>query len=256
MILEYIRYRIPGSRADEFEAAYTRAANSLRESPNCVDFELSKGVEGPDQYVLRIRWNSLEGHLENFRGSAHFRSFFAEIKPYVDAIEEMRHYVPTAVVGVGAGTPRPPPLYEWVGGQDAFERLFARFYGTVAEDEILAPLFAGMNPAHAHHVALWLGEVFGGPAAYTELRGGYENMLGHHLGKAITEEQRRRWLNLLVDAADHVGLPDDPEFRAAFMSYLEWGTRLAVANSQPDATPIRRAPVPRWGWGVAPPWTP
>jgi truncated hemoglobin YjbI len=81
-------------------------------------------------------------------------------------------------------------------------------------------------------------------------------MLGHHLGKAITEAQRRRWVDLLVDAADDVGLPDDPEFRSAFLAYVEWGTRLAVNNSAPGAAVVTDAPVPRWGWGEAPPWTP
>jgi hemoglobin len=38
------------------------------------------------------------------------------------------------------------------------------------------------------------------------------------------------------------------------MGYLEWGTRLAKANSQPDATPFTQAPVPHWGWGIAPPY--
>ncbi len=32
------------------------------------------------------------------------------------------------------------------------------------------------------------------------------------------------------------GLPDDPEFRSAFAAYIEWGTRIAVTNSQPGAT--------------------
>ena len=57
-------------------------------------------------------------------------------------------------------------------------------------------------------------------------------------------------------AADDAGLPDDPEFRAAFMSYVEWGTRLAMANWQPGADVVLEAPVPRWGWGVAPPFSP
>jgi hemoglobin len=57
-------------------------------------------------------------------------------------------------------------------------------------------------------------------------------------------------------AADDAGLPADPEFRAALVSYLEWGTRLAMGNSQPGATPPEHAPVPRWGWGVAPPYLP
>jgi hemoglobin len=57
-----------------------------------------------------------------------------------------------------------------------------------------------------------------------------------------------------VDA--DAGLPADPELRAAIMGYAEWGTRLAVANSQPGAEPVEQAPVPRWGWGVAPPYRP
>ena len=49
-----------------------------------------------------------------------------------------------------------------------------------------------MDPGHPRYVALWLAEVFGGPATYTEQRGGYPHMLNRHLGKAITEPQRRR----------------------------------------------------------------
>jgi len=40
------------------------------------------------------------------------------------------------------------------------------------------------------------------------------------------------------------------------VGYLEWGTRIAVHNSQPDAEVVAHAPVPRWGWGVAPPYQP
>ena len=31
---------------------------------------------------------------------------------------------------------------------------------------------------------------------------------------------------------------------------------LAMHNSQPDAEVVEQAPVPRWGWGVAPPYRP
>ncbi|WP_329118036.1 group II truncated hemoglobin [Streptomyces sp. NBC_01465] len=147
-----------------------------------------------------------------------------------------------------------PTLYDWAGGADALSRLTEAFYVHVRKDELLAPVFAEMSSAHPAHVALWLGEVFGGPATYTSEHGGYPAMLAHHLGKAITEPQRRRWASLLMDAADEVGLPDDPEFRSAFAAYIEWGTRIALTNSQPGATPPPRAPVPHWGWGVAPPY--
>jgi hemoglobin len=55
-------------------------------------------------------------------------------------------------------------------------------------------------------------------------------------------------------AADDAGLPADPEFRSALVAYLEWGTRLAMHNSQPDAKVVEHAAVPRWGWGEAPPY--
>ena len=38
--------------------------------------------------------------------------------------------------------------------------------------------------------------------------------------------------------------------------FVRWGTRLAAENSQPGAEPARHAPVPRWGWGEAPPYEP
>ena len=79
-------------------------------------------------------------------------------------------------------------------------------------------------------------------------------MLSHHIGLAITEQQRARWAQLIAESADEAGLPDDSEFRSAFVAYLEWGTRLAQHNSQPGAEVVERAPVPRWGWGEAPPF--
>jgi hemoglobin len=147
-------------------------------------------------------------------------------------------------------------LYEWAGGAEAFERLTETFYGKVREDPLIGPLFRHMDEHHPQYVATWLAEVFGGPPRYTEERGGYPHMLSKHRNLAITEEQRRRWVNLICDAADDAGLPGDPEFRSAFVAYIEWGTRLALANSQRGATPPPRAPVPRWGWGEAPPYMP
>ena len=148
-------------------------------------------------------------------------------------------------------------LYEWAGGQDAFRRLIDAFYDRVERDDLLRPFFpGGVGEAHRAHVTLWWSEVFGGPSAYTDTRGGYPTMLAHHRDLAITPEQRLRFVTLLSRSADVAQLPADPEFRAAIMGYAEWGTRLALANSQPGAQVAEHAPVPRWGWGVAPPYRP
>ena len=148
-------------------------------------------------------------------------------------------------------------LYEWAGGGEAFERLINAFYDRVVRDELISPLFPdGVSAEHRDHVVAWWSEVFGGPARYTAQLGGYEAMVAKHRGLAITPEQRFRFASTMSLAADDAGLPDDPEFRSAFMAYVEWGTRLAQHNSQPGAEVAPHAPVPRWGWGEAPPYTP
>lgn len=145
-----------------------------------------------------------------------------------------------------------PTLYEWAGGIDAFCRLTGIFYAKVKGDPLLAPVFAKMGDDHPEHVAGFVAEVFGGPRLWSDVHGepgAHAEMIRHHIGRMLSEEQRRRWVLLICDAAEEAGLPGDPEFRSAFVAYIEWGTRLAVINSAPDTTADEKAPMPTWGWG-------
>jgi hemoglobin len=157
---------------------------------------------------------------------------------------------------VGVDEPGLPTLYDWAGGGEAVRRFIDAFYDRVEQDDLLSPFFpGGVTEAHRAHVAAWWSEVLGGPSAYTDELGGYDSMLAHHRGLGITPEQRHRFASTMSLALDDAGLPSDPEFRAAVMGYVEWGTRLAMHNSQPEAPGVvEHAPVPRWGWGVAPPY--
>jgi hemoglobin len=155
------------------------------------------------------------------------------------------------------GAPRTPTLFDWAGGSEAFARLIDAFYDRVEHDDLISPLFpGGVSQAHREHVTAWWCEVFGGRPDYTEHLGGYHHMVSKHRGLGISAEQRFRFASLMSRAADDAELPSDPEFRAAFVGYLEWGTRLAMGNSEPGADVVVHAPVPRWGWGVAPPYLP
>jgi len=148
-----------------------------------------------------------------------------------------------------------PTLFAWAGGRDAFERMIDAFYDRVERDDLLSSLFpGGVHADHRRHVTTWWCEVFGGPAEYTDQLGGYERMLEKHRNLGITSEQRFRFASLMSLAADDAGMPDDPEFRSALVAYLEWGTRIALGNSGADAVVMEHAPVPRWGWGEAPPY--
>lgn len=145
-----------------------------------------------------------------------------------------------------------PTLYEWAGGNDALEKLTETFYNKVLKDDILFPVFKNMSGDHSKHVAHFIGEVFGGPELYTKRdKGSHANMVAHHVGKILDEPKRKRWMQLLLETADEIGLADDPEFRSALVGYLEWGSRLAVINSNTNTNPINESePMPKWDWGA------
>ena len=91
MIVEYIRYTIPADRAPAFEAAYTAASG--RSPLRRIAWATSSpaGSKSPN-YILRIEWDSVEGHEQGFRRSPEFRQFLQHIRPYIADIAEMRHY--------------------------------------------------------------------------------------------------------------------------------------------------------------------
>ncbi len=144
-----------------------------------------------------------------------------------------------------------PTLFEWAGDMKTFESLFEKFYDKVLKDDLLGEVFINMSAAHVKHVAHFVAEVFGSDKLYTTEDGGsHAKMIGKHIGKMLTEDKRQRWAQLLLQTADETGLKSDPEFRSAFVGYIEWGTRLAVINSQLAENPISNdEPMPVWGWG-------
>ncbi|MCW3126359.1 MAG: hemoglobin-like protein HbO [Bacteroidetes bacterium] len=143
-----------------------------------------------------------------------------------------------------------PTLYDWAGGMPAFEKLMTVFYDKVLKDDMLEPIFLHMSADHRMHVAHFIAEVFGGPKMYTADGGSHFKMIQKHFSRHLTEENRKRWVLLLMEASDEIDLPADPEFRSAFAAYIEWGTRIAVLNSNTTDIPLHPdTPMPKWGWG-------
>lgn len=97
MIVEYIRYSLPQPLAEQFVADYGQASRVLDDSVHCQAYGLSRCVDEPDVFVLRIEWDSAAGHMEGFRKSSGFREFLGAIRTYIPYIQEMRHYEATSV---------------------------------------------------------------------------------------------------------------------------------------------------------------
>jgi hemoglobin len=106
-----------------------------------------------------------------------------------------------------------PTIFEAAGGSPAFEALTVRFYEEVKADPLLSPVFASFTTEHAKNVAIWLGEVFGGPPRYSEERGGHRTVLERHRNLGLSPNQKERWVHLMLETAEEV-LPKDAELQA------------------------------------------
>jgi hypothetical protein len=90
--MEYIRYRITADSAEAFLDSYRAAVVPLAASEYCLGYDLARCAEDPELFILRIRWTSIDDHLQKFRASEQFREFFSHIGAFVPQIEEMQHY--------------------------------------------------------------------------------------------------------------------------------------------------------------------
>jgi hemoglobin len=90
-----------------------------------------------------------------------------------------------------------PSLYVRAGGMPFFERLVAGFYGAVATDPILRPIYPEKDLAPAQRrLTLFLAQYWGGPRTYDEERG-HPRLRMRHAPFAIDGVARDRWLTLM-----------------------------------------------------------
>ena len=140
-------------------------------------------------------------------------------------------------------------LFEHAGGIAGLHRLEDYFYSSLLADPLLQPLFGAGRPEHVDHLTAFEAESFGGPDDFTRQLG-FAHLIDVHRGLKITEPQRQRFVQLYLAAADTAGLPDDPPFREALRSHVEFGSHVALQNSHAETDdqlhPLRE--VPRWEW--------
>jgi hemoglobin len=143
-----------------------------------------------------------------------------------------------------------PTLYEHAGGEEALHRFIDLFYKSVLADPLLQPLFGEGRPDHVGHLTAFDAECFGGPDRFTREMGGFAGLIAAHRHLHIKEEQRQRFIELYMAAADAAGLPSDAPFREALREHVEFGSQVAMQNSHAETDaelhPLRE--VPRWTW--------
>ena len=109
-------------------------------------------------------------------------------------------------------------LYDRAGGQAWFDDLVERFYEGVESDPVLRPLYPEDLGPGKRHLALFLGQYWGGPGTYSELRG-HPRLRARHLPFVIDSPERDAWVRHMSAAVRSGGLSAEDE--AAFLAYVD-----------------------------------
>ncbi|MFZ5740026.1 quinol monooxygenase YgiN [Rhodopseudomonas thermotolerans] len=80
----------PGSEA-EFEAAVAKAREAFGRSKGFCGFELHRSIEKPQRYRLMVKWQTLENHTVDFRGSENFTEWRGLVGGFFAAPPEVEH---------------------------------------------------------------------------------------------------------------------------------------------------------------------
>lgn len=144
-----------------------------------------------------------------------------------------------------------PSLFEFAGGEAAFLALARAHHARCLADPELNHPFSDpdQHPQHVERLAAYWAEVLGGPPRYSGECGSQSGLVWMHAGNGDVGDLGRRFADCFARAADDVGLPADPEFRAALRAYMEWAvTEVALAYPATHAVVPDGLRIPQWSW--------
>jgi len=98
MFLEIAQIDIKPGQEAEFEAGVAKAAPLFKRAKGCKGMELQRSHEKPQRYRLMVKWDTLENHTVDFRGSSDFQEWRKLVGHCFAAPPDVEHTRP-AVVG-------------------------------------------------------------------------------------------------------------------------------------------------------------
>jgi heme-degrading monooxygenase HmoA len=75
MILEIAQIDVKPGLETEFEAGVAKAAPLFKRAKGCSGMTLQRSIERPTRYRLFVKWDTVENHTIDFRGSADFQEW-------------------------------------------------------------------------------------------------------------------------------------------------------------------------------------
>jgi heme-degrading monooxygenase HmoA len=96
MILEIAALQIRAGQSLAFETAFAQAQRIISSMPGYVWHELQRCMEQDDNYVLLVRWQTLQDHTVGFRQSAQYQDWKALLHHFYDPCPTVLHYARVA----------------------------------------------------------------------------------------------------------------------------------------------------------------
>jgi len=143
-----------------------------------------------------------------------------------------------------------PTLYEFAGGTPAFVALARAHHARCLADPELNHPFShpDQHPEHVERLAAYWAEVLGGPPDYSRACENHSYVVRIHSGNGPMGDLGNRFVECFVAAMDDVGMPKEPEFRAAMRAYMRWATDEMIGHPERDAVIPPDMAMPRWDW--------
>ena len=91
MITEIAQIDVKPGTEKDFELAVAKARPLFLRAKGGHALELHRSIEKPQRYRLMVKWETLENHTVDFRGSADFGEWRALVGPYFAAPPEVEH---------------------------------------------------------------------------------------------------------------------------------------------------------------------
>lgn len=98
MTLELAVLDVKPGKTAEFQAAFAEAKSLIASMPGFLGLELQRCVEADHRYVLLVRWNRLEDHIEGFRRSHEYERWRSLLHHFYDPFPAVEHYEPVVAL--------------------------------------------------------------------------------------------------------------------------------------------------------------
>ena len=102
MILEVAVLDIRLGQEESFQNDFSRAQRIIETMEGYRSHELQRCIEKPSRFILLVRWESLEDHVQGFRKSPGYQEWKALLHHYYDPFPDVEHYQRALVGEVSA----------------------------------------------------------------------------------------------------------------------------------------------------------